>query len=141
MRPLQAAFEERQRLLRLALLFICPAKVEERERVVGIVLIVQVQQPQVAFFLLAALVLAGGAAALLHVPLWRASGSGAVARQIVGTTVIGGMLAASAFGIFLIPPIFYLVEKWSGSATGQRQALPEPGGIAGPATPAASEGD
>ena len=76
-----------------------------------------------------------------NVPLWRASGSGAVARQIVGTTVIGGMLAASAFGIFLIPPIFYLVEKWSGSATGQRQALPEPGGIAGPATPAASEGD
>jgi hypothetical protein len=54
--------------------------------------------------------------------------------------VIGGMLAASAFGIFLIPPIFYLVEKWSGSAKGQRLALPEPGGI-GPATPAASEGD
>jgi HAE1 family hydrophobic/amphiphilic exporter-1 len=76
-----------------------------------------------------------------NVPLWRASGSGAVARQIVGTTVIGGMLAASAFGIFLIPPIFYLVEKWPGSAKGQRLALPEPGGIAGPATPAASEGD
>jgi len=49
-----------------------------------------------------------------NVPLWTASGSGAVARQIIGTTVIGGMLAASAFGIFLIPPIFYLVEKWSG---------------------------
>jgi HAE1 family hydrophobic/amphiphilic exporter-1 len=76
-----------------------------------------------------------------NVPLWRASGSGAVARQIVGTTVIGGMLAASAFGIFLIPPIFYLVEKWSGSAKGQRQALPEPGGIAGLGTPAGSEGD
>ena len=36
------------------------------------------------------------------VPLWTASGAGAVARQIMGTTVIGGMLAASAIGIFLI---------------------------------------
>ena len=46
------------------------------------------------------------------VPLWTASGAGAVARQIMGTTVIGGMLAASAIGIFLIPAIFYSVEKW-----------------------------
>ena len=30
------------------------------------------------------------------VPLWTASGAGSVARQIMGTTVIGGMLAASA---------------------------------------------
>jgi HAE1 family hydrophobic/amphiphilic exporter-1 len=29
------------------------------------------------------------------VPLWVASGAGAVARQIMGTTVIGGMVAAS----------------------------------------------
>src|SRR5258708_39207030 len=29
------------------------------------------------------------------VPLWTASGAGSVARQIMGTTVIGGMLAAS----------------------------------------------
>jgi HAE1 family hydrophobic/amphiphilic exporter-1 len=29
------------------------------------------------------------------VPLWTATGAGAVARQIMGTTVIGGMLAAS----------------------------------------------
>ncbi len=35
------------------------------------------------------------------VPLWIASGAGAVARQIMGTTVIGGMLAASVIGIFL----------------------------------------
>ena len=49
------------------------------------------------------------------VPLWIASGSGSVARQIIGTVVIGGMLAASVFGIFLIPAIFYLVEKWSGA--------------------------
>jgi HAE1 family hydrophobic/amphiphilic exporter-1 len=45
------------------------------------------------------------------VPLWAASGSGAVARQILGTTVIGGMLAASIIAVFLIPVSFYLVEK------------------------------
>jgi len=46
------------------------------------------------------------------VPLWAASGSGAVARQILGTTVIGGMLAASVIAVFLIPVSFYLVEKF-----------------------------
>jgi HAE1 family hydrophobic/amphiphilic exporter-1 len=49
------------------------------------------------------------------VPLWIATGAGSVARQIMGTAVIGGMLAASVVGIFLIPAIFYLVEKWSGA--------------------------
>jgi len=50
------------------------------------------------------------------VPLWTASGAGAVARQIMGTAVIGGMAAASVLGIFLIPAIFYVVEKLSGAA-------------------------
>src|SRR5258707_9856664 len=45
------------------------------------------------------------------VPLWLASGSGAIARQVMGTTVIGGMFAASAIAILLIPVSFYLVEK------------------------------
>jgi HAE1 family hydrophobic/amphiphilic exporter-1 len=49
------------------------------------------------------------------VPLWTASGAGSVARQIMGTAVIGGMMAASAIGIFFIPAIFYIVEKWSGA--------------------------
>src|SRR6201984_1002617 len=49
------------------------------------------------------------------VPLWTASGAGAVARQIMGTAVIGGMLAASLLGIFFIPAVFYLVERWSGA--------------------------
>ncbi len=46
-------------------------------------------------------------------PLWFASGAGSVARRIMGTTVIGGMLAASAIAIFFIPAIFYLVEMLS----------------------------
>ncbi|PYK85349.1 MAG: hydrophobe/amphiphile efflux-1 family RND transporter, partial [Verrucomicrobia bacterium] len=49
------------------------------------------------------------------VPLWTASGAGAVARQIMGTTVIGGMIAAGAIGIFFVPGVFYMVEKWSGA--------------------------
>jgi hydrophobe/amphiphile efflux-1 (HAE1) family protein len=68
------------------------------------------------------------------VPLWTASGAGSVARQIMGTTVIGGMLAASAIGIFFVPAIFYLVEKWSGAGKERvRTALP--------GTPAPAEGD
>jgi hydrophobic/amphiphilic exporter-1 (mainly G- bacteria), HAE1 family len=54
------------------------------------------------------------------VPLWTASGAGSVARQIMGTTVIGGMLAASAIGIFFVPAIFYMVEKWSGAEEAHR---------------------
>jgi hydrophobic/amphiphilic exporter-1 (mainly G- bacteria), HAE1 family len=68
------------------------------------------------------------------VPLWIAKGAGAVARQIMGTTVIGGMAAASLIGIFFVPAIFYLVEKWSGA--GQ-----QPAAAALPQSPAPSEGD
>jgi len=46
------------------------------------------------------------------VPLAIASGSGAVSRRILGTTVIGGMLAATLISIFLIPACFYFVEKY-----------------------------
>ena len=45
-------------------------------------------------------------------PLWFASGSGAVARRILGSTVIGGMIAASAIAIFLIPVTFYVIERF-----------------------------
>lgn len=44
-------------------------------------------------------------------PLWFASGSGAAGRQILGTVVIVGMLAATVVGIFLIPVTFYVVES------------------------------
>ena len=59
------------------------------------------------------------------VPLWTASGAGSVARQIMGTTVIGGMTAASVLGIFTVPAIFYLVERWS-AATRARFVAPVP---------------
>jgi HAE1 family hydrophobic/amphiphilic exporter-1 len=50
------------------------------------------------------------------VPLWTASGAGAVGRRIMGTTVIGGMAVASTIGILFVPAIFYMVEAWSGRA-------------------------
>jgi hydrophobic/amphiphilic exporter-1 (mainly G- bacteria), HAE1 family len=68
------------------------------------------------------------------VPLWIATGAGSVARQIMGTTVIGGMLAASFIGIFLIPVIFYLVEKWSGAGK-------DPATAGVPSAPVRAEGD
>ena len=59
------------------------------------------------------------------VPLWIATGAGAVSRQIMGTTVIGGMAAASLLGIFLVPGIFYIVEKLSGAtASGESPIRP-----------------
>jgi len=48
------------------------------------------------------------------VPLAKASGAGALSRQVMGFVVIGGMLAASFLAIFLIPVTFYLVEKFGG---------------------------
>ena len=45
------------------------------------------------------------------VPLWIASGSGAVARRILGTVVVVGMLAATVIGVFLIPVLFVVVER------------------------------
>jgi Cu/Ag efflux pump CusA len=66
-------------------------------------------------------------------PLWFASGSGAVARRVLGSTVIGGMLAASGIAIFLIPVTFYVVERLSSRGHVTPQApQPEPQG-----TPAA----
>jgi HAE1 family hydrophobic/amphiphilic exporter-1 len=44
------------------------------------------------------------------IPLAIASGAGAVARRILGTAVIGGMLAATLLAIFIIPVAYYGVE-------------------------------
>ncbi len=45
------------------------------------------------------------------VPLWMASGSGAVSRQTLGTVVIGGMLGATLVDIFIVPVTFSIVER------------------------------
>ena len=52
------------------------------------------------------------------VPLWTASGAGSVARQIMGTTVIGGMLAATLIAVFIIPVLFVAAERIGQRMTG-----------------------
>lgn len=53
-------------------------------------------------------------------PLWGAVGAGSVARQILGTVVISGMLAATLIGIFIIPVLFVVIDKMT------RQRAPTP---------------
>ena len=67
------------------------------------------------------------------IPLWVASGSGAVSRRILGTAVIGGMLAASLLAIFLIPVTFDVVEtlmsktkRWGKARGGEPEPKEEP---------------
>jgi HAE1 family hydrophobic/amphiphilic exporter-1 len=62
------------------------------------------------------------------VPLWTASGSGAVARRILGTVVIVGMLAATLIAVFLIPVLFVVVEKIAGTRP-KVHGAPDPQGI------------
>ncbi|HYK36714.1 efflux RND transporter permease subunit [Alloacidobacterium sp.] len=45
------------------------------------------------------------------VPLYLATGAGAISRQVLGTAVIGGMLAATVIAIFFIPVSFDVVER------------------------------
>jgi HAE1 family hydrophobic/amphiphilic exporter-1 len=66
------------------------------------------------------------------VPLAIALGAGAVARRIIGTVVIGGMLAATIIAVCLIPVTFYVVENIANKrrkpATETKPAPPSPGG-------------
>jgi HAE1 family hydrophobic/amphiphilic exporter-1 len=56
-------------------------------------------------------------------PLVIASGAGAVTRHAVGTPVFGGMIAASLFGIFIIPLLYVTAEQsrqWRQWARGRK---------------------
>jgi hydrophobic/amphiphilic exporter-1 (mainly G- bacteria), HAE1 family len=44
-------------------------------------------------------------------PLVIAQGAGAATRHAVGTPVFGGMIAASIFAVFVIPPLFVIAER------------------------------
>ena len=46
-------------------------------------------------------------------PLAISSGAGGIARNVMGSGVIGGMLAATGIAVFLIPMMFYVIEKFS----------------------------
>ncbi|MGO4832312.1 efflux RND transporter permease subunit, partial [Rhizobiaceae sp. 2RAB30] len=45
------------------------------------------------------------------IPLVVAVGAAAASRRAVGTSVFGGMIAASAIGVFLIPMLYVVMEK------------------------------
>ncbi|MGD0966041.1 MAG: multidrug efflux RND transporter permease subunit [Candidatus Acidiferrales bacterium] len=61
-------------------------------------------------------------------PLWTATGSGAVSRRILGTVVIGGMTLASILGILVVPVTFAVVEYLSHrfEAGGNKFAMDSP---------------
>lgn len=47
------------------------------------------------------------------IPLVISSGAGAASRQAVGTSVFGGMIAATLLAVFMVPLIFKLIVQWS----------------------------
>jgi hydrophobic/amphiphilic exporter-1 (mainly G- bacteria), HAE1 family len=53
-------------------------------------------------------------------PLWYALGAGAVARRLIGTVTIVGMVFSSGIAIFLVPPLFVIVERLSHRIRGER---------------------
>jgi HAE1 family hydrophobic/amphiphilic exporter-1 len=68
-------------------------------------------------------------------PLMLATGAGAASRQSIGTTVFGGMLAATILSLALVP-VFYVVIERLRERKAKRQsdaAAGEPHGHAEPA--------
>jgi multidrug efflux pump subunit AcrB len=59
------------------------------------------------------------------VPLAIATGSGAVSRRILGSTVVGGMLASTLIAIFIVPVCF----KWFERNKGGEIAGPKDSGV------------
>jgi HAE1 family hydrophobic/amphiphilic exporter-1 len=72
------------------------------------------------------------------VPLWRASGSGAESRKILGTVVIAGMLAATGIAIFIIPSLFVMIEKLANRKKHGEAAEGAPAPAAAPIAPGTS---
>jgi multidrug efflux pump subunit AcrB len=58
------------------------------------------------------------------VPLWIAAGAGAASRQILGTAVIAGMSMVTLLGVFIVPVLFVVVEKFAGGKKGGAQPAP-----------------
>lgn len=56
------------------------------------------------------------------IPLAIATGAGAGARQVIGVTVLGGMLAATIIGIFVIPTLYSVIQRLAEWGTGEPDA-------------------
>jgi hydrophobe/amphiphile efflux-1 (HAE1) family protein len=57
-------------------------------------------------------------------PLVVATGAAMLSRRGVGTAVFGGMIAASAIGIFLIPPLYVVFQRLREKIRGEATARP-----------------
>jgi HAE1 family hydrophobic/amphiphilic exporter-1 len=71
-------------------------------------------------------------------PLVIATGAGGVSRRILGTTVLGGMLAATLIAIFIIPVTFYVSQRFARPRAPRPAA--DPPAAPAPAVGAASGG-
>jgi HAE1 family hydrophobic/amphiphilic exporter-1/multidrug efflux pump len=72
-------------------------------------------------------------------PLMLSSGAGAASRHSLGSAVFGGMLAATALGVFVIPSLFVLVESLIEKTSRARPAgvtpAQPPAAVSAPAPP------
>ena len=70
------------------------------------------------------------------IPLAIGTGAGAGGRNAIGTAVLGGMLASTVLGIFLVPVFFLLIRSWfkSHSRTEDDAAQPTAGSPDSPHT-------
>lgn len=58
------------------------------------------------------------------VPLMLATGAGAASRQSIGTTVFGGMLAATVLTLMLVPVFYAVIENWRERRLARAAAVP-----------------
>ncbi len=59
-------------------------------------------------------------------PLAIASGAGASSREVLGTTVVFGMSAATLFGVFAVPMFYLLVQRWANRGRPAAAVTPVP---------------
>lgn len=71
------------------------------------------------------------------VPLMIASGAGAASRQSIGTTVFGGMLAATLLTLLFVPVFYAIIEKWREGRDAENSG--ETHSTHGPTDPVAAE--
>ena len=71
------------------------------------------------------------------VPLMIATGAGAASRQSIGTTVFGGMLAATLLTLLFVPVFYATIEKWREGRDADKSG--EAHATHGPSNPVAAE--
>ena len=59
------------------------------------------------------------------IPLAIGTGAGAGGRVAIGTAVLGGMLASTLLGIFMVPVFFLLIRSWFRSRKRTDEASPK----------------